>query len=166
MLKKRAVYFDNSFCAMNVFFSATYSSLYHFQFTVPRRGRPISKSLQALIFMLSTHGPAKGPTVIVPVQLMFPLFQLTAPRRGRPQSQPGPDRSDPLSTHGPAKGPTSNETRPANRHPLSTHGPAKGPTAIYHNQTYFLSIFSSPCLFLTPVRSSLPPKIQIFCPFW
>ena len=77
-----------------------------FQLTAPRGGRLETDSAKQGFHTISTHGPARGPTLSSGF--------LTIPHS--------------ISTHGPARGPTSSKCTQGVYVSISTHGPARGPT--------------------------------------
>ena len=79
--------------------------------------------------MISTHGPARGPTRLL-FAVWILVFQISThgPARG-PTSEPSPiSPTEIISTHGPARGPTRKKSKNKDLWIISTHGPARGPT--------------------------------------
>ena len=121
-----------------------------FQLTAPRGGRRTPNCVVKIHGCISTHGPARGPTMQAATKKIALSFQLTAPRGGRQTRYMGQHRqtvyfnSRPregadkksrnivyykkISTHGPARGPTITTVKRKEQQSISTHGPARGPT--------------------------------------
>ena len=72
----------------------------------PREGAEFFNDAELILFDISTHGPARGPTCGWNPPVYSILFQLTAPRGGRPVTGSTEGKETTISTHGPARGPT------------------------------------------------------------
>ena len=95
----------------------------------PREGADWHWDLwQIVLSRISTHGPARGPTLIASRGFRPLKFQLTAPRGGRLSCSHDGRINFSISTHGPARGPTERNEHGRELQTISTHGPARGPT--------------------------------------
>ena len=80
---------------------------------------------------ISTHGPARGPTVKDWVSFCEVYDFNSRPREGADVvTERVPATAVKISTHGPARGPTKGYTGWYPGRPISTHGPARGPTEV------------------------------------
>ena len=94
----------------------------------PREGADFSLICTLKSPLISTHGPARGPTTRYMGQHRQTVYFNSRPREGADgDNQTAKDILE-ISTHGPARGPTKKRVKEVQREYISTHGPARGPT--------------------------------------
>ena len=82
----------------------------------------------SLALMISTHGPARGPTRNTRWEPGEPIYFNSRPREGADHARRPGICGKGISTHGPARGPTRHGCKMPTSSIISTHGPARGPT--------------------------------------
>ena len=119
----------------------------------PREGADGADSDIMLDLIISTHGPARGPTANMLQHIAITFISTHGPARGPTKKICCDSKYYCISTHGPARGPTQREkvsakecvtfqltaprggrqikaARAKAAFDISTHGPARGPTGI------------------------------------